>query len=106
MPAADRPDQRGVPFDQRVPGLLVAVPGAGQQIGDHGATAALLAGGIGAVWVRSHSLLLIMIQRRSCGFLVTRAGPQRIAGGYGRAIPVGAVRDGDAAATGLIGLSW
>ena len=34
VPAADRPGQRGVPLDQRVPRLLVAVPGPGHQVGD------------------------------------------------------------------------
>jgi hypothetical protein len=32
--AADGPHQRGVPFDEGVPGLLVAVPGAHHQAGD------------------------------------------------------------------------
>ena len=35
VPAADGPDQRGVPLDQRVPRLLVAVSGAGHQVSDH-----------------------------------------------------------------------
>ena len=37
---------------------------------------------------------------------ILSAGQQADRWRYGRAIPVGAVRDGDAAATGLIGLSW
>src|SRR5208282_2520993 len=35
VPAADRPDQRGVPLHERVPRLLVAVSGAGYQVNDH-----------------------------------------------------------------------
>jgi hypothetical protein len=35
VPAADGPDQRGVPLHQGIPSLLVAVPGAGHQAGDH-----------------------------------------------------------------------
>ena len=35
VPAADRPDQRGVPLDERVPRLLVAVSGASHQVNDH-----------------------------------------------------------------------
>ena len=34
--AADRPDQRGVPPDECIPRLFVAVPGAAHQIGDYG----------------------------------------------------------------------
>jgi hypothetical protein len=31
---ADRPDQRGVPLDDLIPRLLLAIPRAGHQVGD------------------------------------------------------------------------
>ena len=48
VPAADGPDQRGIPFHQRVPGLLLAVPGPGHQAGDHRSSHPGL-----ACWVRA-----------------------------------------------------
>src|SRR2546430_6049330 len=36
VPAADGPDQRGVPLDEGVPGLLVAVSRAHYQVSDRG----------------------------------------------------------------------
>jgi hypothetical protein len=62
VPAADRPDQRGVPFHQRVPRLVVTVPGAGHQIGDRSATAALVCA-TSEVRVRGHGFLPVVIRR-------------------------------------------
>jgi hypothetical protein len=40
VPAADGPDQRGVPLDEHVPGLLVTGSGPGYQVNDHWVIAA------------------------------------------------------------------
>ena len=55
VPAADRPDQRGIPFHQRVPGLPLAVPGQGHQGGDHRVIAPA-AGLMGEGRARDHGL--------------------------------------------------
>ena len=53
VPAADRPDQRSIPFHQRVPGLPLAVPGPGHKAGDHRVIAPA-AGLMGEGRVRCH----------------------------------------------------
>ena len=57
VPAADGPDQRGVPLHQRVPRLPVAIPGAGHQVGDQRVITPA-DGILSKARVRDHGLLL------------------------------------------------
>ena len=84
VPAADGPDQRGVPVHQLVPGLPVAVAGPGHQAGDHRVTAPA-AGLLGEGRVRGHGLLLVLdlpTSRRvqGSGVIVTGPGSPRVPG--------------------------
>ena len=56
VPAAERPDQRGVPLHQRGPRALVAVPGACYQ-GDHRVVALRLSV-MGGIVIYGHSAAL------------------------------------------------